>query len=374
MASGLIDPQQISVAALVVAALLFFRLLPLRLGQGESRWIDTGVVVFGLLLFGSGLLLLCSVISSVLVLFVYSRRRPAGRKTWVSEHAAATLVQVVAIQLAGVGGSLLREVGNAGDDLVLARATAVGLVYWTVTEFGYRVVAGFGEAKQIKARLRMPLAEAVVLAQVVHISLAAAALRALGTLGAFSPLFSMLLAAVLHYGLVLYMRMQAAYAQTIRAVSAAISMALGEREEEPVILADLCVRVARKAGCRGKVLKYLNEAALMSRIGMLSYSADRREGAESCHPTGLSFLEHSARAVVKIPYLSGAARVLDSSLAVGDSEEFKIANQILRACVLYECARQMTDCPEAALDFTRQECEGCSARVLRALAEAVAVG
>lgn len=372
MESGLIGPQQLSAAALVVAALVFFRLLPLRLSQGESRWIDTGVVVFGLLLFGSGLLLLCSVISSALVSFVYSRRTLASRKAWVAEHAAALLVQVAAIQLAGIGGSLLREAGTAGDDLVLARATAVGLVYWTFTEFGYRVLAGFGDVEQIKTRLRMPLAEAVVLAQVVHISLAAAALRALGTLGVFSPLFSLLLAAVLHYGLVLYMRMQAAYAQTIRAVSAAISMALGEREEEPAILADLCVRVARKVGCRGKVLKYLNEAALMSRIGMLSYSADTREGSESSHRTGLPFLEHSARAVVKIPYLSGAAQVLDPSLAAGDVEEFKSANQVLRACVLYEYARQMTDRAEAALDFTRQECEGCSERVLRALAEAVA--
>jgi putative nucleotidyltransferase with HDIG domain len=163
----------------------------------------------------------------------------------------------------------------------------------------------------------------------VHIAMAAVALRVYPVLGAWAVGIALLLTLILQNGLNLYFRIRRAYTETISVLAQAAELDRPEDAGHARRVADLAVAVARRIGMSSRDLEHVDYAALLHDVGRIGYDGD---------PSDVAHAVRGAEIVAAVPFLASIAPIIarhhDPDSA--DAEPLPVGAAIVGVCSEYD--------------------------------------
>jgi len=308
-------------------AFLVARLLTTRLPQGDEVCVTLVVGLYALTVLDIRSVILASAAASLLD--VVAR---LSQSTWLESEArlvdavrgAAVLALVSPWQL------LLQHdpAGAVADDAIIGWALLAGaslVVCDVVTVSIQQWILGGLPVRQGIAALLRPLGTAYL----VHLAMAAVAIRLSATSGTWAFPIALLLTLILQNSFNLYLRIRRAYAETIGALAHAAELDRPYDSGHARRVADLSVAVGRRMGLASGDLERIGYAALLHDIG---YIGDLGDASSDAH------LRRGADIVASIPFLAGVASLIDSDYCQTDPGSSSGA-AIVRLCSRYDRLR-----------------------------------
>jgi putative nucleotidyltransferase with HDIG domain len=195
----------------------------------------------------------------------------------------------------------------------------------------------------------------------VHITMAAVALRVYPSLGMWGLAIALLLTLILQNSFNLYLRIRRAYAQTITALAHAAEMDRPQDVGHAERVADLAIAVGRESGLSSIDLERVGYGALLHDIGRIGYEG---EDADTRHPV------RGAEIVEAVPFLEGVAPLIRYHRDSDDDDAAPEGAVIVGVCCRYDSLRSRIGA-KAALERLEAEEEGRRLRAARTLASVV---
>lgn len=204
------------------------------------------------------------------------------------------------------------------------------------------------------AALQRPL----VTMYLVHIAMAAVAVRLYAESGLWAFPIALLLTLILQNSFNLYLRIRRGYADTISALAHAAELDRPHDSGHARRVADLAVAVGRRMGLSSHDLERIGYAALLHDIGRMGELADDTSGVHA---------QRGAEIVASIPFLAEVAPLIDRP---ADDGAQPIGAEIVRVCSRYDRLRAEVGA-SSALETLAEEAGGLKGRVLEILSEVI---
>jgi hypothetical protein len=342
-------------------AVAFFatRLLTIRLPQGDDVYVTLVVGLAALAVADIAVVLVASAAACVVewvARFSSSSRAAALSRALDAARATALLGLMAPWQL------VLQPLTRAAtpSDVLILWVVIAGITYSGLDILTMAIqqrVAGGPSVAQGVATLQRPL----VTMYLVHIAMAAVAIRLYAESGAWAFPIALLLSLILQNSFNLYLRIRRGYADTIRALAQAAELDRPHDSGHARRVADLSVSVGRRIGLSSRNLERIGYAALLHDIGRMGNVPDDFEHAE-----------RGAQIVSSIPFLADVAPLI-SPVESLEGVEAPVEREIVRVCSHYDRLRAELGA-EGALDRLSEESGGLHGRVLEALAVTIRSG
>lgn len=213
-----------------------------------------------------------------------------------------------------------------------------------------------------------PVAEGIVLlirplgsVYMVHIAMAAVAIRVHPSLGSWGLGTALLLTLILQNSFNLYLRIRRGYTQTIEALAHAAELDRPEDAGHARRVADLAVSVGRQMGLSSDELEKVGYAALLHDIGRIGYEQPE---ADVEHP------DRGAEIVSEIPFLEGVGPLIKHHRASQGSDVPEGA-MVVGVCCRYDRLRKSQGA-RPALEVLAADEHGYRRSIVDVLARTVA--
>lgn len=340
-------------------AVAFFatRLLTIRLPQGDEVYV-TLVVALGALAIADIAVVLVAFVAACIVELIarFSSVSKSAARARASDavRAAAVLGLMAPWQL------ILRPLvdASAGGDAIIAWVVVAGMTYTGIDiltmAIQQRIAGGLSFLQGVLA-LQRPL----VTMYLVHIAMAAVAVRLYAESGLWAFPIALLLTLILQNSFNLYLRIRRGYADTISALAHAAELDRPHDSGHARRVADLAVAVGRRMGLSSRDLERIGYAALLHDIGRMGELSEDTSGVHA---------QRGAEIVASIPFLADVAPLIDRPL---DSNEAQaIGAEIVRLCSRYDRLRAEVGA-SAALETLGEEADTHKDDVLRILGEVI---
>lgn len=340
-------------------AVAFFatRLLTIRLPQGDEVYV-TLVVALGALAIADIAVVLVAFVAACIVELIarFSSVSKSAARARASDavRAAAVLGLMAPWQL------ILRPLvdASAGGDAIIAWVVVAGMTYTGIDiltmAIQQRIAGGLSFLQGVLA-LQRPL----VTMYLVHIAMAAVAVRLYAESGLWAFPIALLLTLILQNSFNLYLRIRRGYADTISALAHAAELDRPHDSGHARRVADLAVAVGRRMGLSSRDLERIGYAALLHDIGRMGEPSEDTSGVHA---------QRGAEIVASIPFLADVAPLIDRPL---DSNEAQaIGAEIVRLCSRYDRLRAEVGA-SAALETLGEEADTHKDDVLRILGEVI---
>ena len=347
-----------ALAAGPAAAFFATRLLTIRLPQGDDVYVTLVVGLVALAVADITVAVTASALAGAVesvARYSQSSRPAAYSRALDAARATAVLALMAPWQL------LLQPALNAaarGDSLIVW-LLVTGMVYSGLDiltmAIQQRLAGGLPVAQGI-ATLQRPL----VTMYLVHLAMAAVAVRLYVGSGAWAFPIALLLTLILQNSFNLYLRIRRGYADTIGALAHAAELDRPHDSGHARRVADLAVAVGRCMGLSSRELERIGYAALLHDIGRMGDVGDDASGIHA---------HRGAEIVASIPFLAGVAPLIDLPCD-DDVIDQPIGAEIVRVCSHYDRMRAEMGA-QRALEALSAESHGPSARVLETLHDVV---
>ncbi|MDY0340169.1 MAG: hypothetical protein RBS17_03030 [Coriobacteriia bacterium] len=339
-------------------AFLTVRPLTLHLPQGDQVPITLVVGLVGLFLLGTGEVLAAALAAGAIdaVLRMSLEGVDASRDRLVDVVRSVSVLALLTPCQLLVGPDVMSP--TAGE-VVLIAGMSVGALYALVdicTLAAQQWIAGGAEVFQGVVSLLRSLGSVYMM----HIAMAAVALRVYPSLGVWGLLVILLLTLILQNSFNLYLRIRRAYAQTIRALAHAAELDRPQDAGHAERVADLAVGVGRVRGLAGADLERVGYAALLHDVGRIGCDIEDAEGL---------YRARGAEIVGAVPFLEGVAPLIMHSR---DEESSSIPEGavIVGICCRYDRLRAWIGA-SAALNQLEAEEDGRYLQAVKSLASIV---
>ncbi|MGB4582414.1 MAG: HD domain-containing protein [Coriobacteriia bacterium] len=346
-------------AAGLVAAFFAVRLMTIRLPQGDDVYVTVAVGLVGLAIADVATVMVAfAVAASVESVARFSPSSKAGAVFRLLDGARGTAV----IGLMAPWQLLLHADTTSNlqsGDLIIAWLLAVGFVWVVVDLLTISIqqsISGGQSVVQGMSTLLRPLLSVYL----VHVSMAAVAVRLYVESGAWSLPVALLLTLILQNSFNLFLRIRRAYSDTIGALAHAAELDRPHDSGHARRVADLAVAVGRRMGLSSLELERIGYAALLHDIG--------RMGDVGEDPSGVH-ARRGAEIVGSVPFLKDVAPLIDGAEGTSGGRQ-PIGADIVRTCSHYDRLRGERGA-EAAMEALAIEAGGLQGRVLEALDEVV---
>lgn len=275
------------------------RVLSIQLPQGDRVQITLMVGLVGLLLRGIDELLLALVAACMIDVayrFLQGGTHAARQGILDSIRSAAVLAVMSFVQLY-IDPTEMMTLGGDGP---LVAVIVTGVIFAALDVLTLAV--------QQRLWGGAPVAEGIVLLMrplgsvyMVHIAMAAVAIRVHPSLGSWGLGTALLLTLILQNSFNLYLRIRRGYTQTIEALAHAAELDRPDDTGHARRVADLAVSVGRQMGLASDELEKIGYAALLHDIGRIGYEQPE---ADVEHP------DRGAEIVSGIPFLEGVGPLI----------------------------------------------------------------
>ncbi len=346
-------------AAGLVAAFFAVRLMTIRLPQGDDVYVTVAVGLVGLAIADVATVMVAfAVAASVESVARFSPSSKAGAVFRLLDGARGTAV----IGLMAPWQLLVHADTTSNlqsGDLIIAWLLAVGFVWVVVDLLTISIqqsISGGQSVVQGMSTLLRPLLSVYL----VHVSMAAVAVRLYVESGAWSLPVALLLTLILQNSFNLFLRIRRAYSDTIGALAHAAELDRPHDSGHARRVADLAVAVGRRMGLSSLELERIGYAALLHDIG--------RMGDVGEDPSGVH-ARRGAEIVGLVPFLKDVAPLIDCAEGTSGGRQ-PIGADIVRTCSHYDRLRGERGA-EAAMEALAIEAGGLQGRVLEALDEVV---
>lgn len=342
----------------LAAAFFATRLLTIRLPQGDDVYVTLVVGLVALAVTDITVALAASALAGAvesIALFSQSSRPAAISRALDAARATAVLGLMAPWQL------LLHPSVAAGahGDVLIMWLLAAGMMYSGLDILTMAVqqrIAGGLPVIQGIATLQRPLATMYL----VHLAMAAVAVRLYAESGAWAFPIALLLTLILQNSFNLYLRIRRGYADTIGALAHAAELDRPHDSGHARRVADLAVAVGRRMGLSSRELERIGYAALLHDIGRMGDVGDDASGIHA---------HRGAEIVASIPFLEDVAPLIERPGEDGAASQ-PVGAEIVRVCSHYDRLRTNVGAQQA-LDELIEESGGLSGRVLETLNDVV---
>jgi len=345
---------------LVGFAVAFYvaRLLSIRFPQGDEAYVVLVVGVAAL-----GVLDVRSMLVAAFVTGVFDAvTRPTGspRSQFVPIRVLDALRSAAILGLLSPWQLLLHPIasGDSRGELVLLVVLLIGATYAVLDALTFAVqhrLAGGPSVSQNTGSLLRSIGSVYL----VHVAMAAVALRAYPALGLWGFAIALLLALILQNSVSLYMRIRRAYAETIEALAHALELDDPDDVGHSRRVADLAVAVARGLGLSGNALSRVRYAALLHDVGRIGHA---------CGDTSIEHCDRGAEIVASVAFLAEVAPLIEHQ----NNQELEpemVEAAIIGVCSRFDRLRERTGV-QAALATLRAEERGVRHDVVEAIERA----
>lgn len=346
-----------TVLAVELAAAFFAtRLLTIRLPQGDDVYV-TLVVGLGALSIADMTVVLASFAAACLVEWI---ARLSNAPRMLARSRALDAVRATAVLgLMAPWQLILRPLVDAAtrNDTLIVWVVIAGMTYAGLDILTMAIqqrIAGGLSVMQGVAALQRPL----VTMYLVHIAMAAVAVRLYAESGLWAFPIALLLTLILQNSFNLYLRIRRGYADTISALAHAAELDRPHDSGHARRVADLAVAVGRRMGLSSHDLERIGYAALLHDIGRMGELADDTSGVHA---------QRGAEIVASIPFLAEVAPLIDRP---ADDGAQPIGAEIVRVCSRYDRLRAEVGA-SSALETLAEEAGGLKGRVLEILSEVI---
>ena len=321
------------------------RVLSIQLPQGDRVQVTLMVGLVGLLLRGIDELLLALIAACMIdVAYRYLRggahAARQGTLDAIRSLAVLALMSFVQSYVNPVSVQALES-----DGLLLA-VLVVGLVFVAVDVMTLAVqqwLAGGAPVAEGIVLLLRPLGSVYM----VHIAMAAVAIRVHPSLGSWGLGTALLLTLILQNSFNLYLRIRRGYTQTIEALAHAAELDRPDDTGHARRVADLAVSVGRQMGLSSVELERVGYAALLHDIGRIGYEQPE---ADIEHP------DRGAEIVAGIPFLEGVGPLIKYHRSA-QGDDVSRGAMVVGVCCRYDRLRK-THGTRAALDILAADEQG----------------
>lgn len=316
-----------ALAAALAAAFFATRLLTIRLPQGDDVYVTLVVGLVALAVADIAVAVAASALAGAvesIARFSQSSRPVAVSRALDAARATAVLALMAPWQL------VLQpplDAAARGDSLIMWLLMA-GMVYSgldILTMATQQRLAGGLPVAQGIATLQRPL----VTMYLVHLSMAAVAVRLYAGSGAWAFPIALLLTLILQNSFNLYLRIRRGYADTIGALAHAAELDRPHDSGHARRVADLAVSVGRRMGLSSRELERIGYAALLHDIGRMGDVGDDASGIHA---------HRGAEIVASIPFLEDVAPLIERPGENGAQSQ-PIGAEIVRVCSHYDRLR-----------------------------------
>lgn len=353
-------PKEFDLALIAGLATAFFatRLLTIRLPQGDDVYVT---LVVGLVALSVANIMVAVTASAVagavesIARSSQSSRVAAISRVMDAARATAILALMAPWQI------LLQSALSApahGDDIIVY-VLVTGIVYSGLDILTLAIqqrLAGGLPVTQGVAALQRPLATMYL----VHLAMAAVAVRLYPESGAWALPIALLLTLILQNSFNLYLRIRRGYADTISALAHAAELDRPHDAGHARRVADLAVAVGRNMGLSSRDLERIGYAALLHDIGRMG---DVGDDSSAIHA------QRGAEIVASIPFLAGVAPLIDRP-SCDDAGNRPVGAEIVRVCSHYDRLRADVGA-QRALEALGAEPDRPSDRVLETLSQVI---
>ncbi|MRS13174.1 MAG: HD domain-containing protein [Actinobacteria bacterium] len=349
-------PAEFDLAAAAALAAAFFatRLLTIRLPQGDEVYVTLAVGLVGLAVANIMVVLSASAVAAGAESIA---RRAQSTRDQAAYRAADAVRSTGVLGLMAPWQLVLKpsELGGLSGESVILLTLLAGAVYATVDLVTMAVqqrAAGGLPVAQGVTTLQRPL----VTMYLVHLPMAAVAVRLQTESATWALPVALLLTLILQNSFNLYLRIRRGYADTISALAHAAELDRPHDTGHSRRVADLAVAVGRGIGLSTHELERIGYAALLHDIGRMGDMVDDQSEAHALR---------GADIVSSIPFLTDVAPLIAPCSDEADSGHL-IGCEIVRTCSRYDRLRAEMGA-SAALERLLMEAGGLRGRVLESL-------
>lgn len=316
---------EFSSMAALSAAFFATRLLSIRLPQGDEVYVTLLVGLIALAVSDlSVVLTACLTAGMAESIARYSQSSSATTGARVLDVLRGTAVLGLLAPLQPLLHSVMAR--DSPGDLLIAALVGVGVLYVgleVLTVAAHQQAAGGLPLVQGVMSLQRPL----LTMYLVHLAMAAVALRLYHDSGAWVMPIALVLTLILQNSFNLYLRIRRGYGETIGALAHAAELDRPHDSGHARRVADLSVAVGRHLGLSSTELERIGYAALLHDIGRMGEVRDDAVGLHS---------QRGAAIIGSIPFLTDVAPLL---VQPQEGEEPSISTQIVRTCSKYDRLR-----------------------------------
>lgn len=347
-----------ALAAGLAAAFFTTRLLTIRLPQGDDVYVTLVVGLVALAVADITVAVAASALAGAvesIARFSQSSRPVAVSRALDAARATAVLGLMAPWQL--VLHPFLAA--KAHGDALIMWLLAAGMMYSGLDILTMAIqqrIAGGLPIAQGTATLQRPLATMYL----VHLAMAAVAVRLYGESGAWAFPIALLLTLILQNSFNLYLRIRRGYADTIGALAHAAELDRPHDSGHARRVADLAVAVGRRMGLSSRELERIGYAALLHDIGRMGDGGDDTSGVHA---------QRGAEIVASIPFLEDVAPLIGRPMEDYAGSQ-PVGAEIVRVCSHYDRLRANVGA-HRALEELVEESGGPSNRVLEILNDVV---
>lgn len=338
-----------------ILAFWLARLVRTQLPQGDELRIDTMVGLSALAVLPVEMALAAVAVSGV-VETVLDRYQDNGQR--MTPGLLDTPRRIVVLAILSPLQLLLAR--SAGTEMVLVLLLLAGAGYMAL------------DMATVALQLRMmphglgprgvvSIFRPLVSVYMVHIAMAAVAVRVQPILGLWAFAIAVLLTLILQNGFNLYLRIRRAYTETIAVLAQAAELDRPADAGHARRVADLAVAVGRRIGLSSLELEHIDYAALLHDVGRIGHQG---EGSDVGHAL------RGAEIVASVPFLTPVAPLIarHQDPETADGEALPIGAAIVGVCSEYDRLEQ-TRGARRSLEMLREREQGMRRLVVDELSE-----
>lgn len=335
------------------------RVVSIQLPQGDRVRMTLLVGLVGLLLRGIDELMAALLVACMIdVVYRYLQEdRDAVRQSIADAIRSVAVLAVMSFVQLYVDPTDIMTLAGDGPlvGVVVTGVIFAALDVWTLA-VQQRLSGGAPVAEGIVLLMR-PLGSVYM----VHIAMAAVAIRVHPSLGSWGLGTALLLTLILQNSFNLYLRIRRGYTQTIEALAHAAELDRPEDTGHARRVADLAVSVGRQLGLSSDELEKVGYAALLHDIGRIGYEQPE---ADIGHP------DRGEEIVSGIPFLEGVGPLIRHHRSAEGSDVPRGA-MVVGVCCRYDRLRKSHGA-RAALDVLAADEHGYRRSVVDVLERTVA--
>ena len=335
------------------------RMLSIQLPQGDRVQVTLMVGVVGLMLRGADELLIAFLVACMIgVAYRYLQGGAhAARQGTLDSIRSIAVIALMSFVQSYVNPASVRAPESDGPLLSVLVVGAVFVAVDVLTLAVQQWLAGGAAVSEGIVLLLRPLGSVYM----VHIAMAAVAIRVHPSLGSWGLGTALLLTLILQNSFNLYLRIRRGYAQTIEALAHAAELDRPDDTGHARRVADLAVSVGRQMGLTSDELEKVGYAALLHDIGRIGYEQPE---ADVEHP------DRGAEIVAGIPFLEGVGPLIKHHRST-QGDDVSRGAMVVGVCCRYDRLRKTHGTP-AALDILAADEQGYRRSVVGVVERAAA--
>ena len=349
-------PLEPLLAGALAVAFFIARLVPVRLPQGDEVCVSLMVGVSALGVVPVEAAVAAALVAGLLEAAARFQQQPLEVTL---DHGLDALRAAAVVGLISPWQLVLQprlQADSASETLILLVLLA-GLCYVAADLLTLAVPLRLLGEDDLLGAVRS-LARPLLSVYLVHLAMAAVALRVYPSLGLWALLITLLLTLILQNSFSLYLRIRRAYGETIGALARAAELDRPQDSGHAQRVADLAVAVARHMGLSSHELELVGYAALLHDIGRIGYAADEQD---------VGHASRGAEIVASIPFLADVAPLIE---AHHGNASAPLGAIIIGVCSEYDRLRRLHSVDEVLAPLLA-DAQGVHRQVVRALEEVV---